>query len=181
MLQFQQHLFRAFFFTKWRHVPCALWRHLSSLPHQFSIFDDGNVVCIWIVEQHYGCKHCSTNNKKKLVIPTQTLERNFNPRKSKFRPSLASSLSPSPFITVGIWICSFLWKVTSELQCSLLESQTCSTLLLRVFFCIHRASIQRISYWLHYYLYQLLTYKHSCWETAKDNYLSDIELTIYNK
>ena len=105
MLQFQQHLFRAFFFTKWRHVPCALWRHLSSLPHQFSIFDDGNVVCIWMVEQQYGCKHCSNNNKKKLVISTQTLERNFNPRKSKFRPSLASSLSPSPFITVGICIC----------------------------------------------------------------------------
>ena len=44
MLQFQQHhLFCAFFFYKWHHVPCALWCLLSSLPHQFSIFEDVGV------------------------------------------------------------------------------------------------------------------------------------------
>ena len=32
--------FPCVFFHKWRHVPFALWRHLSSFPHQFSIFED---------------------------------------------------------------------------------------------------------------------------------------------
>ena len=36
MLQFHN-IFFARLFHKWRHVTCALWRHLSSLPHQFSI------------------------------------------------------------------------------------------------------------------------------------------------
>ena len=36
MLQFQQHLFRAIF-TKRTSVTYALWRHLSFLPHQFSV------------------------------------------------------------------------------------------------------------------------------------------------
>ena len=48
MLQFQQHhLFRAFFFYKWHHVPCALWCLLSSLPHQFSIFEDVGGWQLW--------------------------------------------------------------------------------------------------------------------------------------
>ena len=36
MLQFHN-IFFARIFHKWRHVTSALWRHLSSLPHQFSI------------------------------------------------------------------------------------------------------------------------------------------------
>ena len=39
MLQFQQHVFGAFVFTNGVTCP-ALWRHLSSHPRQFSIFED---------------------------------------------------------------------------------------------------------------------------------------------
>ena len=42
MLQFQQHLFHRFFVTN-DIMCCALWHHLSSLLHQFSIFEDVGV------------------------------------------------------------------------------------------------------------------------------------------
>ena len=41
MLQFQQHLFHRFFVTN--DIMCHAWHHLSSLPHQFPIFEDVGV------------------------------------------------------------------------------------------------------------------------------------------
>ena len=44
-------IFSVHFFHKWRHVTCALWRHLSSLPHQFLIFEDAGGWQPWDNEQ----------------------------------------------------------------------------------------------------------------------------------
>ena len=68
MLQFQQHLFGTFFSTN-DVTHRALWRHLSSLPHQFSIFEDvgGWQPWWWTTHRQICISECQDGKFKTLT------------------------------------------------------------------------------------------------------------------
>ena len=93
MLQFQKHLFRRFFVTN--DVMCrALWHHLSSLPHQFLIFEDVGGWKPWKREITVNLKLCKTPVPKFETYQKRFWDLEIGPKFSETRVFQGAILYP---------------------------------------------------------------------------------------